>query len=66
MLYEPTTGYQIALPSVLAWIASAGPAYDVLIQLRDVPVELGSRIDLVENPQLIPESIAAAMVLAYS
>jgi hypothetical protein len=67
-LIEPTTGYTVALPGHPQIVATPDgmPAYDVVVQLRDVPVELGFRIDDVPNTGMDPKALAHSFVMAYA
>jgi hypothetical protein len=67
-MLETTTGYSVVLPGHPQIAATPGglPTYDVVVKLRDAPVELGFRIDDVPATAMEPMAMAHAFALAYA
>lgn len=61
-----TTGYAIAIPGHPEIIAAPAslPTYDAALQMRDVPVEMGFRMDEVPTGIDIPQ-LAPALMMSY-
>lgn len=66
MLVHVQLGYMIAIPGHPRMSArtSESPAYDIIVQMTDAPIELGFRMDEVPNESSVVDLLPATM-LAY-
>ncbi len=67
LLRDRTTGYSVAIPGhpTITSPPATGPRYDVVVALRDLPAQLGFRIDDLPT-SLDPRELARALATSYA